>query len=205
MGSQLPKQFILIHSRPVLLHTLETFYKALPGSQLIITLPESWLEYWNDLIKEHNVQIPHHIVTGGVERYHSVRSALEICQGKYIMVHDGVRPIVSVDLLNRCVSALNGGADVVVPTVNPKESLRQKNSDGTGHLDRSKVLVVQTPQCFKADILKHAFTLPYDPSVFDDATLAEKAGYYVTTIEGEAKNIKITDPLDMKLAELLLK
>lgn len=205
MQSSLPKQFMTVHEKPILLHTLIAFHENLPGAQLVITLPENWLEYWNDLLKDLGTEIPHHVVSGGQERYHSVRAALDICQGEYILVHDGVRPMVNSELISRCIQALYDGADAVVPTTPPKESLREKMDEGTGHVDRSKILVVQTPQCFKASILRHAYTLPYDPSVFDDATLAEKAGYHVVTVAGDNNNIKITDSMDLKLAELLLK
>lgn len=205
MGSELPKQFLKVNSYPILIHTLSAFYNALPTSQIIITLPESWKEYWNDLINEYEINIPHHVVSGGDERYHSVQKALEICQGEIILIHDGVRPMVSSELIKRCLRKITEGSVGVVPVVSAKESMRRLTNEGTEVVNRSEYLTVQTPQCFNSEAIRQAYSLPYDPSVFDDAILVERAGHQIDTVPGEAENIKITEKFDLKIAELHLK
>lgn len=204
MKSSLPKQFLLVNEKPILMHTIEQFYHYDPKFELILTLPEDWHHFWEELMAEHDFQIPHRVVSGGEQRYHSVKNALNYCQGDYIFVHDGVRPVVDNDLIARCVQKLRK-SDAVIPVVPVFESLR-KNVDGhTVAVDRTEYIIVQTPQCFKREAILKGYEKDFHPGVTDDATIVEEAGYLITTVQGNKNNIKITHQADLKIAELLLK
>ncbi len=203
MGSSIPKQFIQLNEKPILMYTIERFYHFDPKAQLIVTLPEEWNSYWEDLLIENDFRIPHRVVTGGNERYDSIKNALEYCIGKYIVVHDGVRPLVSADTLERCFNAVKQYC-AVIPVINLKESLRQKGDGATKAVDRADYLLVQTPQCFEKEILLRAYKKPYDSSITDDATLVESIGVPIKTVDGNDSNIKITTQSDLSFAEYLL-
>jgi 2-C-methyl-D-erythritol 4-phosphate cytidylyltransferase len=142
-------------------------------------------------------------VNGGEERYHSIQNALKRCSGSYIAVHDGVRPFVSFDTLNRCFSALNEH-EAVVPVLKLKESLRQTNDASTNAVDRSNYRLVHTPQCFRADVLRKAYEQPYHAQVTDDACLLEELGYKINLVESNEENIKLTTPFDFLIAEIIV-
>ncbi len=203
MGLALPKQFMQVKEKPLLMHTIERFYHYDPNLQLIVTLPGAWLNYWEDLIQEYEFRIPHRVVIGGEERYHSIKNALEYCSGKYIAIHDGVRPLVSEETIRACFKALRE-YPAVIPVVQMKESIRKRTDVGSVSLDRSEYLTVQTPQCFDAKILRHAYERPYGPEITDDACLVEANGIQIYMVNGNEENIKITTPMDFSLAEHLL-
>ncbi|MEJ6775900.1 MAG: 2-C-methyl-D-erythritol 4-phosphate cytidylyltransferase [Crocinitomicaceae bacterium] len=204
MNSDLPKQFIEINEKPILMHTMEQVYHFNPKFQIILTLPEAWKSYWEELLVSHDFRIPHRIVDGGKERYHSIKNALEYCYGDYVVVHDGVRPLVSSQTFNRCLEAVEEHG-AIIPVVELKESLRVKSDKGTKSVDRSLYKIVQTPQCFKKDILVKAYSLPFHDGITDDASLVEAAGFEIKTVVGNDENIKITRKGDLKFAELYLK
>lgn len=204
MGSDLPKQFLELGGKPVLLHTLELFYVFDPRAQLILTLPSYWIDYWNKILQKYNCTIPHDLVDGGLERYHSIKNALSICTGDYIAVHDGVRPLVNHETLDRCFSAIEQYGQVI-PVISVKESLRQVFDDGSRAVNRGEYCMVQTPQCFKKEVILKAYDIPYHSGITDDASLVEEAGYNIHLVEGNEENIKITSPFDLKIAEFLLK
>lgn len=203
MESDLPKQFLLLKGKPVLLHTLERFYEADPTAQIFITLPTDWISYWNELIHTYQCTIPHEVISGGVERYDSIKHALEKSTGTIIAVHDGVRPLVSVKTITNCInSAAKKGSGI--PYLPIKESIRKIASDDSTALIRSEYVVVQTPQCFSSEVIKKAYQLPYHSAITDDASLVEESGYTIYLVEGNEENIKITTPIDLRIAELLL-
>ena len=204
MESSLPKQFITIKDRPILMYSIEQFYHFDPSFQLILTLPEDWKLHWEELLLEHDFKIPHRVVTGGKERYHSIKNALSYCTGKFIATHDGVRPLVSYNTLKKSVEAIKKN-DAVIPVVSINESMRQKAEGRTQAVNRSQYMIVQTPQWFKKEVIEKAYALPYHEGITDDAGLAEEAGYQITTIEGNHENIKITHKSDLQYAELFLK
>lgn len=204
MGASLPKQFILIKEKPILMYCVEKFYHFDPKAQLIITLPEDWKEYWEDQIEEHDFRVPHRVVSGGAERYDSIKNALQHCHGEYVAVHDGVRPLVSEDTIKACFERVKR-KDAVIPVVPLKESIRVIENGGTKAVDRSQYITVQTPQCFKKEVLENAYSLPFDSTVTDDACLVERIGVVVETVKGNDENIKITTKSDLALAEQLLK
>jgi 2-C-methyl-D-erythritol 4-phosphate cytidylyltransferase len=204
MGADVPKQFILVKGEPLLFHTLRAFHSFAPSIRVILVLPKEHHQTWKDLCFEHVIYAPHEVVDGGAERYHSVKAGVERApdQGT-IAVHDGVRPFVTKELIARCFEAAetHGSAIPVVP-ISP--SVREITSNGNQAADRSKLRIVQTPQCFEASLLKRAFEMPFETSFTDEATLVEKLGVKVHLVEGEERNLKITTPLDLMVAEALL-
>jgi len=204
MGGDLPKQFIEVAGKPILLHTISIFYKYNSGAQIIVTLPEDWKDYWNDLLKKHNFKIPHTIVSGGEERFHSIKNALEACKSPHVFVHDGVRPLVAVETLNRCSEALQFHK-AVIPVVGMKESIRWVEGSQSKALKRSEYRIVQTPQCFERELLVQAYNQPFHEGITDDASLVEELGQRIECVEGNDENIKVTTPTDLIIAEGLLK
>jgi 2-C-methyl-D-erythritol 4-phosphate cytidylyltransferase len=204
MGGPIPKQFLNIAGKPILIHTLEKFHSFDASAQLILTLPADWKSYWEELLKEHACSIPHIVVDGGSERYHSIKNALELCTGTYIAVHDGVRPLVSLETLESCFNAVQT-LEAVIPVVSVKESIRRLENEGSVALDRAQYRLVQTPQCFKREILNTAYQLPYHDKITDDASLVEESGFVVHLVSGNEENIKITSAFDLLIAEMTLR
>ncbi len=203
MGSDLPKQFLVLGGKPVLVHTLELFFKYDPTIEIILTLPNEWRGYWETVIDKYYCRVPHIVVNGGEERYHSIQKALKRCSGTVIAVHDGVRPFVSFETLDRCFSALNE-YEAVVPVLRLKESIRQTNENSTNAVDRSNYRLVHTPQCFHADVLLKAYEQAYHDKVTDDACLVEELGHTIHLVESNEENIKLTTPFDFLIAETIV-
>ena len=203
MGSELPKQFLVLGGKPVLVHTLELFFKYDPNIEIILTLPNEWRGYWETVIDKYFCRVPHIIVNGGEERYHSIQNALKQCSGSFIAVHDGVRPFVSFETLERCFSALNQH-EAVVPVLKLKESIRQSSENSTNAVDRSNYRLVHTPQCFHADVLRQAYQQDYHDKVTDDACLVEELGYTIHLVESNEENIKLTTQFDLLIAETIV-
>jgi 2-C-methyl-D-erythritol 4-phosphate cytidylyltransferase len=204
MGAAIPKQFLLLKGRPLLCWTIEAFHAFDAAMPIIVVLPEDQLSTWQSLCVAHGFNIPHTVTTGGAERFHSVRNGLGLVQGDgLVAVHDGVRPLVGAALIARCFAAAeqHGAAIPVVPI---PSSVRQLTEEGSEALDRSRLRAVQTPQCFSVPLLRRAFELPYDPAFTDEATLVERLGMDVHLVEGEDHNIKVTTPIDLRVAELVL-
>ena len=204
MNSDLPKQFIEVNDKPILMYTLEKFYHFNPKFQLIVTIPKDWIFYWEELIASRDFRIPHRIVEGGSERYHSIKNTLDYCSGDYILVHDGVRPLVSFNTIENCIEALKDYKSVI-PVIGLKESLRIQNNDTSKSVNRSLYNIVQTPQCFKKEILLEAYNLPFHEGITDDSSLVEEAGFEIKMVQGNEENIKITRKIDLQLAGLFLK
>lgn len=204
MGSTIPKQFIEIGGKPILLRTLEVFHAFEPKAQIIITLPNEWKTYWSDLLKTFNCVIKHEIVDGGDERYHSIKNALKRCNRNYVAVHDGVRPFVSLTTLSRCFDAVKIHHQVV-PVIQLKDSLRKRVDSHSIAVNRSEFVHVQTPQCFLTASLEKAYEQAYHEGVTDDATIVEQAGFPIFLVEGNEENFKLTSQLDLILAEELCK
>lgn len=203
MNTGLPKQFLLVQEKPLLMHTIHCFYSFDPKMQIILTLPDDWLVYWEELQLEYDFTVPHRVVSGGRERFHSIQNALIFCQGEIIAVHDGVRPLVSHETIQRCLDAMQR-ADAVVPVTHVSESLRKIVGDSTVSVPRSEYMLVQTPQCFRRKVLLEAYEQGYHDGITDDAGLVEEMGVKITTVEGNIENIKITSPIDLRYAEVSL-
>jgi len=205
MGAELPKQFLLLAGKPVLMHTLEAFHKADATTELILVLPAEHQEFWAELCTKHAFTLDHQVATGGVVRFDSVRNGLKLIKEEgLIAVHDGVRPLVSPALIQRCFAkALEKGA--AIPVFELTESIRRVEGPRSFAEDRSRYRSVQTPQTFRSEILRLAYEQPFQPVFTDDAAVAEAAGYEIALVEGNRENIKITTPQDLLLAEQLLK
>ena len=203
MESELPKQFLLLGSKPVLIHTIERFFEYDPNAQLIITLPKDWINHWKELLTKYDNQIPHELVDGGNERFHSIQNALAICTGDQIAIHDGVRPLVSIDTIKRCFDGLQNSS-AVVPVLNLKDSLRMGKPEKSDSVDRSKFYLVHTPQCFEASILKKAYLQGYQAHFTDDASVVESIGICPLLVLSNEENIKITSPTDLQILNALL-
>lgn len=204
MGAEIPKQFIRVADLPILMHTIKCFHSFDATSQIIVTLPEDWINYWEDLIKEFEFDISHTVVTGGVERYDSIKNALNHCQYEIIGVHDGVRPLVSHLTIERCLQ-LTKEKGSAIPTLPLKESLRKLTDSGSQSVDRKNYLSVQTPQFFQVEMLKNAYKIPFHNGITDDASLVEEAGYSIAITEGNEENIKVTTPIDLQFVQLFIK
>ena len=208
-GAQMPKQFLELKGKPILMRTIQTFEQALKGlgHEIVVTLPAGQFAQWQTLCREQAFDVPHRVVSGGETRWHSVKNALDsigdIADVDVIAVHDGVRPLAGTDLINRVLDAArrDGAAIPVVPL---NDSVRQVDIDVSHALDRSMLRAVQTPQAFDARLLLEAYHQPFDPTFTDDASVVERAGYDVTLVEGDPQNLKITRPMDLALAEYLL-
>ncbi len=203
MQSALPKQFILVHGKSILEHTINSFYDYDNSIQIILTLPEQWIHYWEEYCKTNKVLIQHQIISGGKERYHSIQNALAVATGELIAIHDGVRPLVSQQtLINAFDLAQKKGN--AVPIFPLKESIRFIDQKGSNALNRSFYYAVQTPQVFQKDIIIQAYKNPFHEAITDDASLVEEFGEIINTFIGNEENIKITTPFDLKIAEYYL-
>jgi 2-C-methyl-D-erythritol 4-phosphate cytidylyltransferase len=205
MGTEVPKQFLELCGRPVLMHTIEVFFKFDPASRIILVLPEKQRDFWSGLCKEHDFSIQHLVVSGGETRFYSVLNGLsEVKEPGIVFIHDGVRPLVSYETLSRCFESAkeNGNAIPVVPV---NESLRMKTENSSISVDRSLFYSVQTPQTFRSEQITTAYAASYDLLFTDDASVAEKMGFQISMVEGNYENIKITTPGDLKVAEVFLK
>jgi 2-C-methyl-D-erythritol 4-phosphate cytidylyltransferase len=205
MQSEVPKQFLRIGNEPVLMQTITRFLEFDPGMLIVLVLPRGQKQRWLELINMYNFQLPHQLVDGGQTRYHSVKNGLPFIPDECIVgVHDGVRPFVSLQTIERCYSTatVHGNA---VPVVPMNESLRMLSNGNSRVVDRDEIKIVQTPQVFQSLLLKKAYQLDWEPSITDDAGLVERLGIRINLVDGNRENIKITDPFDLKLAELILK
>jgi len=202
MNSDIPKQFLLLNSSPVLIHTLLKFSHL---DEIILVLPEIQIEYWNQLCKSHNFTIPHIIVEGGITRFHSVKNGLEkVDNNSIVAIHDGVRPLVSKNLINNLISEVKVGVGSI-PVLPLKDSIRKLEGTNSIHIDRSNLFKVQTPQCFFSSDLKKAYTQEFSESFTDDASVFESIEGDIKTILGEDKNLKITTEEDLKITEVFMK
>ena len=211
MGSDIPKQFLPIGGKPVLMRTLERFRQYSPTLQIILVLPKAQQEFWKKLCQKHNFTVAYQLADGGETRFHSVQNGLALIPDDaegVVGVHDGVRPFPSIDVIRNCYETART-AKAVIPVVPVVETLRHISL--TSHLSpltsktvpRNEYRLVQTPQCFDIQLLKAANRQPYNEGFTDDASVVEAFGYDITLVEGNRENIKITTPYDLKIAEVL--
>lgn len=200
MGGCLPKQFMEVGGKPVLLRTIEAFYAFDPQMMLVVVLPATQIDLWNDLLKQHQSSIPHVLTEGGSTRFESVKNGINVLPEdvELVGVHDGVRPFVSLDTLTRCYS---NEKPAIVPVVPMYDSLRQLTEGGNNSVDRSAYVAVQTPQVFRASLLRKAYAQPYSVLYTDDASVVEALGESIELTEGNRENIKLTTPFDLIIAE----
>lgn len=210
-GGALPKQFALLGGMPVLARTINAVAAALPGAEIVAVLPERHADFWKNLAARFEVA-PHTIVTGGAERFDSVRRGLAALRTdpELIAVQDGVRPLGTAEMIRRvaAAAALHGAA---VPVVEAVDSFRETEGEPDAEgvvpsriVDRRRLRIVQTPQFFRAEVLRRAYETEYRAEFTDDASVVEAAGYRVCLAEGERGNLKLTTPEDFTVAEALI-
>jgi len=205
MGSETPKQFLLLAGKPVLMHTINKFHLVFPGIKIVLVLPFDHIQIWNLLCSEHRFIVAHEIVAGGEERFFSVQNGLsKLGEDCLVAIHDGVRPLVSEEVIaNTFEAAKKYGASI--PVIHPAESLRQLSHDNSKSVNRNEFVLVQTPQTFKSKLIKRAYKRPYQENFTDDATVFEAAGHKVHLVEGNPENVKITRPFDLLVTEAFIK
>ncbi len=205
MGQDVPKQFLPIGNRPVLMHTIDRFLSFDPSLNVVLVLPSDQFAYWNALCRCYHFEKQHLLVEGGETRYQSVKNGLaSVADATVVAVHDGVRPFVSNDTIERCFYAAekHGAA---IPVWEVVESIRKIKGKNSAMRPRTNYRTVQTPQVFRASLLRKAYEMPYCTDFTDDASVVEAAGYDVTLVEGNRENIKITSPFDLVVADAMLK
>jgi len=204
MNAVVPKQFLLLKGKPILMHTLEVFSRFDPEMALILVLPKNQIDFWKELCKKHAFLVKHSIVEGGDARFYSVKNGLkDVVLPALIAIHDGVRPLVSADTIGRCFDAASKYGSAI-PVVDMVESVRKITDNGNESVDRSKYKLVQTPQVFDGQALLKAYDQEFSSLFTDDASVFEAAGMEVNLVEGNRENIKITTAMDLKIAEVLI-
>lgn len=205
MGGEIPKQFIPVKGKPVLMRTLETFYACDPNIELIVVLPVEQRSYWEHLCAEYGFTLSHRIAAGGETRFHSVKNGLALVEEDGVVgVHDGVRPFVSAEVIADCY-AQAATLQAVVPVTDVVETVRHLLSEGGSEtVSRNDYKLVQTPQVFTVELLKRAYAQDYKPFFTDDASVVEALGQPVHLVSGNRENIKLTTPFDLKVAESLI-
>jgi 2-C-methyl-D-erythritol 4-phosphate cytidylyltransferase len=205
MNADIPKQFLEIQGKPILMHTLEAFLHFDPSMRLILVLPATQIEFWESLCKKHDFTLQHQIVEGGSARFYSVKNGLDMIDvPSTVAVHDGVRPLVSMETIARCFDAAEK-FEAAIPVIDLVDSIRQLTENGSQSVDRSSYKLVQTPQVFDTQLLKKAYEQDFSPLFTDDASVVEAMGKHVQLVEGNRENIKITTEFDLKIAELFAK
>jgi 2-C-methyl-D-erythritol 4-phosphate cytidylyltransferase len=204
MGAEIPKQFLELAGRPVLMHTIERFKAYDSSIEIITVLPENQLRHWIDLQSRYSFSVPQTIVRGGSTRFHSVRNGLKFVNAPgLVAIHDGVRPFVSIDTIRRCFETADKLGNAI-PSISPVESLRIISGEDNSPVNRMSVKQIQTPQVFNAELIKKAYQRDYRPDFSDDATVLEAMGEKINLIEGNRENIKITNPEDLLISGALL-
>jgi 2-C-methyl-D-erythritol 4-phosphate cytidylyltransferase len=206
MGSDIPKQFLPIGGKPVLMRTLERFRAYDTDLKIILVLPEAQQDYWHQLCEQYHFDVKYELANGGQTRFHSVQNGLALIPDDaegVVGVHDGVRPFPSIDVIRNCYTTART-AKAVIPVIPVVETVRQLENESSVTVPRDKYRLVQTPQTFDIQLLKAANRQPYNDGFTDDASVVESYGHDITLVEGNRENIKITTPYDMKIAEVLL-
>ncbi len=204
MGTEIPKQFLILKDKPVLMHTIERFYRFDNNTNIFLSLPKTHFDYWEDLCKEYNFSVNHFKVAGGKTRFHSIRNALNLIKSEgLVAVHDGVRPLVSTDSIKRSFEkAEKEGSGITACDI--YFSLRKIEGDKSIAVNRTLYKEIQTPQTFDIKNLQDAYKTEYNDSFTDDASVFEAAGHTVKLVKGNRENIKITCPEDLLTAEILI-
>ena len=204
MGGDIPKQFLPVCGKPVLMRTIEAFYTYDNQIHVILVLPVSQQEYWRELCQTYNFNLPHEIADGGDTRFHSVSNGLALVDGEGLVgIHDGVRPFVSQEVIERCFAEAEQ-KKAVIPVIGVVETVRCLEGEDSVTVPRDKYKLVQTPQVFDVALLKQAYHQDYTDMFTDDASVVEALGEKVYLVEGNRENIKLTTPFDLKLAEMLV-
>lgn len=204
MGGDIPKQFLPVGGKPVLMRTIEAFYSFDPSIHIILVLPVSQQAYWKELCETYRFTLSHEIADGGETRFHSVKSGLARISGDGLVgVHDGVRPFVSPEVIATCYAeaAIHRA---VIPVIDVVETVRHLTGERSETVPRNQYKLVQTPQVFEVCLLKTVYNQAYTDAFTDDASVVEATGQEVYLVPGNRENIKLTTPFDLKIAEVLL-
>ncbi len=204
MGGNIPKQFLPVDGKPVLMRTLEVFRAYDAAMHIVLVLPARWQAYWKGLCETYRFALPHEVADGGETRFHSVQGGLALVDGDGLVgVHDGVRPFVSQDVVAACYAEAER-AKAAVPVIDVTETLRRLTEKGSETVPRDQYKLVQTPQVFDIRLLKEAYAQPYAGTFTDDASVVEALGAEVRMVPGNRENIKLTTAFDLKLANAFL-
>lgn len=218
MGADIPKQFLPIGGRPVLMRTIERFRAYSSSLRIILVLPQAQQDYWHQLCRQYQFDVDYQLTNGGETRFHSVQNGLALIPDDadgVVGVHDGVRPFPAIEVIRRCYETVRT-AKAVIPVIPVVESVRRLLHDELSSkgepvtevsvsVDRSDYRLVQTPQVFDIQLLKAANCQPYRDTFTDDASVVESYGQAITLVEGNRENIKITTPFDLQIAEALIR
>ena len=203
MGGDIPKQFLPVCGKPVLMRTLEAFHTFDAAIHIVLVLPVSQQAYWKELCREYQFELSHEIADGGETRFHSVKNGLALVEGDGLVgVHDGVRPFVSQEVIARCYEEA-ARCKAVIPVIDVVETVRHLTEEGSETVPRDRYKLVQTPQVFDVALLRRAYQQEYTDLFTDDASVVEALGEKVCLVMGNRENVKLTTPFDLKLAEML--
>ena len=206
MQSVVPKQFLLLKGKPVLMYTIEAFHHSTTQPQIILVLHPDFHAHWEQLCREHNFKVPHELIKGGETRFHSVKNGLDIIPDvidAVIAVHDAVRPLTSERIISESYKYATEHGNAIT-AVKSRDSVRQLKNSVSKSLLRDEIYMMQTPQTFQSSQIKKAYLQPYNAKFTDDASVVEETGITIHLIEGSYQNIKITFPEDIAIAECLL-
>jgi len=205
MQAIVPKQFLLLNGKSVMMYTIEAFYQSIYRPEIIVVMHPNFHTYWQELCTVYNFTIPHTLVNGGETRFHSVKNGLElVADDSLVAVQDAVRPLVSVEIIDKAYQQAAEYGNAVV-AVKSRDSVRSLRNGQSGSLLRDEIYLVQTPQTFQSALLKKAYLQAFNDGFTDDASVAEKDGASIHICEGNYQNIKITFPEDIAIAEMLLR
>ena len=206
MNTALPKQFLTISEIPVLMHSMQAFFEYSPTVDIVVVLPEDQIRLWNNLCDKHTFEIPHTIIAGGKTRFSSVKNGLKLVgDDGFVAIHDGVRPVIKPILIKACYEHAKQFGNAI-PVIEVNESVRLVNDENTENkkIKRDRVKICQTPQIFRCADIKKAYQQSYKDIFTDDAAVLESAGHKIHLIPGSPTNIKITTPLDLNIAEIII-
>ncbi len=205
MGMAVPKQFLPLNGKPILYYTIKAFVDAYRDMNIVLVLPEAQMSYAQMVLQEFEGGLDVTIVAGGATRFHSVQNGLKtIEEGAVVFVHDGVRPLLSTELIQRCYEqAIQKGS--AIPAINITDSIRMLDGENSKPIDRNSLRSIQTPQTFRTEVILSAFEQEYSETFTDEATVVEAYGKEVYLVEGEKNNMKLTTPEDLQIAEIVLK
>lgn len=201
MGYNIPKQFIELNGKPILMWTIDVFDRLANRPEIIVVLPEAQIEQWEELCKKHSYKVKHKVTIGGKERFFSVKNGLNLVdeESSIVAIHDGVRPLVDPTVIEECYNTAEKLGNAV-PVILPVESIRIVENESSRAFPRNNVMLVQTPQVFKTSLIKRCYNQPYNANFTDDASVIEALGEKVFTVTGNRENIKITNHADLLIA-----
>ncbi len=206
MAAALPKQFLLVHGKPILQHTIEKFYNYNREIEIVVVLNEAYIQYWKDYCDENGIKISINIVIGGEQRFHSVKNGIAAIADKQgvVAIHDAARPLVDNATIANCFQTASEKGNAI-PVISPSDSLRVSHNGSTRMVNREDYYLVQTPQCFEINMLRKAYQQNYQQSFTDDASVVETIGEKINLVQGNRENFKITIASDLKIVEMLLR